>query len=39
VAERARQVGVEVDTHLTEGRPGEMIIQEAERFGADLSVP
>ena len=38
VAERARQVGVDVGTHLTEGRPGAVIVHEAERLGADLIV-
>ena len=38
VAERARRVGMDVDTHLIEGRPGETIIHEAERLGADLIV-
>ena len=37
-AERAHQVGVEVETHLIEGRPGEVILHEAERLGADLIV-
>ena len=38
MAERVRQVGVDVGTHLIEGRPGEVIIREAERLGADLIV-
>jgi nucleotide-binding universal stress UspA family protein len=38
VAERARQVGVDVGTHLIEGRPGAVIIREAERLDADLIV-
>jgi nucleotide-binding universal stress UspA family protein len=38
VAERARQVGVEIGTRLLEGRPGQMIVREAEGLGADLIV-
>jgi nucleotide-binding universal stress UspA family protein len=38
LAERAQQVGVELGTHLVEGRAGPMIIGEAERLGADLLV-
>jgi nucleotide-binding universal stress UspA family protein len=38
VAERAHQVGVDVATHLIEGRPGEVIIREADRLSADLTV-
>ena len=38
VAELARAAGVEVHTELCEGRPGEVIVGEAERSGADLIV-
>jgi nucleotide-binding universal stress UspA family protein len=38
VAERARQVGVDVVTHLLHSRPGAKIIRQAERLGADLIV-
>jgi nucleotide-binding universal stress UspA family protein len=38
VAQMARGAGVEVRTELCEGRPGEMIVREAARFGADLIV-
>ena len=38
LAERAHQAGVDVGTHLVEGRVGPMIISEATRLGADLLV-
>jgi nucleotide-binding universal stress UspA family protein len=38
VAELAGQTGVEVDSQLHDGRPGEVMIREAERLGADLIV-
>jgi nucleotide-binding universal stress UspA family protein len=38
VADGARDAGVEVGTHLIEGRPGPVIVQQAERLGADLIV-
>ena len=38
VAELAREASVEVHTELCEGRPGEVIVGEAERSGADLIV-
>lgn len=38
LTERARQVGLEVGTHLVEGRAGPTIIREAEQLGADLVV-
>jgi len=38
LAERARRVGVEVESHLVEGHAGPVIIREAERLGADLVV-
>jgi nucleotide-binding universal stress UspA family protein len=38
LAQRARQVGIRVGTHLLEGRAGPTIIGEAERLGADLLV-
>ena len=38
VTQRAGQVGVEVRTHLIEGRPGPTIVGEAARLGADLLV-
>jgi len=38
VAELARQAGVDAETELFEGRPGEEIVGAAERTGADLLV-
>jgi nucleotide-binding universal stress UspA family protein len=38
VAEQAREAGVEVETHLGEGRPGEVIIREAGQLAADIIV-
>src|SRR5215216_7573841 len=38
LTQRARQVGVAVETHRVEGRDGPMIVSEAERLGADLLV-
>lgn len=38
VAELAREVGVNLEETLCEGRPGETIVREAERQGADLIV-
>lgn len=38
LTERARQVGIGVETHLVEGRAGPTIIGEAEQLGADLLV-
>lgn len=38
VAELIRGAGAEVDTDLDEGHPGEAIVREAERAGADLIV-
>jgi nucleotide-binding universal stress UspA family protein len=38
VTQRAGQVGIEVRTHLLEGRPGPTIVGEAERLAADLLV-
>jgi nucleotide-binding universal stress UspA family protein len=38
LTQRARQVGISVETHLLEGRAGPTIIGEAERCGADLLV-
>jgi nucleotide-binding universal stress UspA family protein len=37
-ADHAREAGVEVETHLGEGRPGEVIMREAGRLHADLIV-
>jgi len=38
LTERAHQAGVDVGTHLVEGRIGPTIISEATRLGADLLV-
>ena len=38
VAELGREAGVQVHTELCEGRPGEAIVGEADRSGADLIV-
>lgn len=38
IAEQAREAGVEVETHLGEGRTGEVILHDAERLQADLIV-
>ena len=36
VGELARGAGLEAETEVSEGRPGEVIVGEAERSGADL---
>src|SRR5262245_50506375 len=38
LAERAQQAGIEVGTHLADGRVGPTILSEAARLGADLIV-
>jgi nucleotide-binding universal stress UspA family protein len=38
VSEQAREAGVETETHLVEGRPGEDIVRESEDLDADLIV-
>jgi nucleotide-binding universal stress UspA family protein len=38
VAQRARQAGVDVGTHLAEGRVGPTLLSEAARLGADMIV-
>jgi nucleotide-binding universal stress UspA family protein len=36
--ELARRAGIEIDTELGDGHPGEAIVREADRSGADLVV-